>query len=56
MSTPQMPDVEGAEVREPVGDERAGGWYDEAREPFEQVALADDLTEFLTLPTYERIA
>ena len=39
-----------------VGDERfTGGKYDEARELFEQVALADDFVEFLTLPAYERI-
>ena len=39
-----------------MGDERfQGGKYDEARELFEQVALADDFEEFLTLPAYERI-
>ncbi|CAA9404122.1 MAG: Malate synthase [uncultured Pseudonocardia sp.] len=32
------------------------GRYDEARELFEQVALADDFVEFLTLPAYERLA
>ena len=29
--------------------------YREARELFEQLALADDFTEFLTLPAYERL-
>jgi len=29
--------------------------YGEARELFEQLALADDFTEFLTLPAYERL-
>lgn len=39
-----------------VGDDAfAGGKYDEARELFEQVALADEFVEFLTLPAYERI-
>ncbi len=43
-------------VREAVGDEvYAVGRYDEARELFDQVALADDFVEFLTLPAYERI-
>ena len=53
----QVEDEELAKVRETVGDERYGaGKYDEARELFEQVALADDFVEFLTLPAYERLA
>jgi malate synthase len=31
------------------------GKWDEARALFERVALADDFTEFLTLPAYERV-
>jgi malate synthase len=31
------------------------GQWDEAREVFEQVALADEFVEFLTLPAYERL-
>ena len=43
-------------VRAAVGDEVfAQGKYDEARELFDQVALADDFVEFLTLPAYERL-
>ena len=38
-----------------VGDEAcAAGRFDEARELFERVALADDFADFLTLPAYER--
>jgi malate synthase len=52
----QVEEEELAKIREAVGDERfQGGKYDEARELFEQVALADDFEEFLTLPAYERI-
>jgi malate synthase len=29
--------------------------YVEARELFEQLALADEFTEFLTLPAYDRL-
>ncbi len=32
------------------------GRYDEARELFEQVALADEFVDFLTIPAYERVA
>jgi len=43
-------------IKAVVGDDAfAGGKYDEARELFEQVALADEFVEFLTLPAYERI-
>jgi malate synthase len=53
----QVEDEELAKIRESVGEERfAAGRYDEARQLFEQVALADDFTEFLTLPAYEKIA
>ncbi len=43
-------------VKAAVGDDvYAKGSHTEARELFEQVALADDFVEFLTLPAYERI-
>ncbi len=52
----QLLDEELAKVRAAVGDEAYyGGRYAEARELFEQVALADDFAEFLTLPAYERL-
>jgi malate synthase len=43
-----------AEVHNQVDDETfaAGRWAD-ARTVFEQVALADDFVDFLTLPAYE---
>jgi malate synthase len=45
-----------AEVRSEIGDDayEAGRWG-EAREIFEEVALADDFVDFLTLPAYERL-
>jgi malate synthase len=45
-----------AEVRTEIGDDayEAGRWA-EAREVFEEVALADDFVDFLTLPAYERL-
>jgi malate synthase len=45
-----------AEVRAEIGDEAydAGRWV-EAREIFEEVALADDFVDFLTLPAYDRL-
>ncbi|HEV2075746.1 MAG TPA: malate synthase A [Thermoleophilaceae bacterium] len=44
-------------IRGEVGDEffRSQGRPEESRELFEQVALADDFVEFLTLPAYERL-
>jgi malate synthase len=45
-----------AKVRETIGEEAyARGRYDEARELFDSVALADDFVDFLTLPAYERL-
>jgi malate synthase len=48
--------------REQVADAQAavlgdapGGRFAEAAELFEEVALGDDLVEFLTLPGYERL-
>jgi malate synthase len=53
----QVEDEELEKIRASVGDERfQAGKYGEARELFEQVALADHFEEFLTLPAYERIA
>jgi malate synthase len=45
-----------AEVRTEIGDDtyEAGRWA-EARETFEEVALADDFVDFLTLPAYDRL-
>ncbi len=46
----------GEDPRSRVGDDALHRRrYAEARELFEQVALADDFEEFLTLPAYERI-
>jgi malate synthase len=43
-------------IREAVGDEvYAKSRPDEARALFEQVALSDELVEFLTLPAYDYI-
>jgi malate synthase len=43
-------------IRAAVGSEAYGaGRWDEARTVFEQVALADDFVDFLTLPAYELI-
>jgi malate synthase len=45
-----------AKIRETVGAEAyADGRWDQARSVFEQVALADDFVDFLTLPAYELI-
>jgi malate synthase len=46
-----------AEVRTEIGDDayEAGRWA-EAREVFEEVALADEFVDFLTLPAYERLS
>jgi malate synthase len=43
-----------AEIKTEVGDETfAKGKWDVARRVFEQVALADDFVDFLTLPAYD---
>jgi malate synthase len=50
-------DEELASIRAELGDEGYdAGHFKEARELFEQVALADDFADFLTLPAYEAIA
>jgi malate synthase len=63
--TPIMPDLvrrledeELERIRSEIGDDE---WFDaqgrprESRELFEQVALADELAEFLTIPAYEHL-
>jgi malate synthase len=44
-------------IREQVGDEffYSEGRPDESRGLFEQVALADEFVEFLTLPAYDHL-
>jgi malate synthase len=45
-----------AEVRTEIGDDAyESGRWSEAREIFEEVALADDFVDFLTLPAYDRL-
>jgi malate synthase len=46
-----------AEVRTEIGDDayESGRWA-EAREVFEEVALADEFVDFLTLPAYDRLS
>jgi malate synthase len=45
-----------AEIRSEIGDDVFdSGRFPEAREIFEQVALADDFVDFLTLPAYDRL-
>ena len=52
----QVEDEELELVRAAVGEQAwTGGKYDEARELFDQVALADEFVEFLTLPAYDRL-
>ena len=49
-----MIDEELEKIRDAVGDEvYAKSRPDEARALFEQVALSDELVEFLTLPAYD---
>jgi malate synthase len=43
-------------IRESVGEERYGaGRYEDAAALFRELVLADEFTEFLTLPAYERV-
>jgi malate synthase len=50
----QLLDEETAKIRDSVGEETwCAGRPSETREIFEQVALAEELLEFLTLPAYE---
>jgi malate synthase len=49
-------DEELAKIKSTVGDEAyAQGRYDDAASLFDEVALADDFAEFLTLPGYARL-
>src|SRR5436305_5184160 len=51
----RIADEEIDKIREQVGaDAFDGGRWKEARDIFEEVALADDFADFLTLPAYER--
>jgi len=52
----QTADEVTATIRDEVGsDTYDTGRWKEARDIFEEVALADDFTTFLTLPAYERL-
>jgi malate synthase len=52
----KIADEELGRMREEFGEEiYDGGRFDEARSLFEEVAIADDFPEFLTLPAYEHI-
>jgi len=52
-----LEDEEMAKLRQTYGPELwAKGRFDEARAIFEEVALADEFVEFLTLPAYERLS
>jgi malate synthase len=44
-----------AQIRSEVGDGYDSGRWKEARDIFEEVALADDFVTFLTLPAYDRL-
>jgi malate synthase len=45
-----------AAIQAEVGSEEYGSRkFDEARQLFEQVALADDFVDFLTLPAYAMV-
>jgi malate synthase len=49
-------DEELAAIRVEIGDQAYGsGRFDDARQLFEQVALADDFADFLTLPAYAMV-
>ena len=48
-------DEELAKVKEQGGEEFRTARYDDAVALFKEVALADDYSEFLTLPAYERM-
>jgi malate synthase len=48
-------DTEMDKIREQVGDGYSEREFDQARELFERVALADDFADFLTLPAYDAV-
>jgi malate synthase len=47
--------IERESVRALMAATRAGGRWDDARALFEEVALSDDLADFLTMPAYEHL-
>jgi malate synthase len=51
----QVVEDEFAKIRDAEGAAFADGRWQQARQVFEQVALADDFVDFLTLPAYELI-
>jgi malate synthase len=52
----KVADEEVDKIRAELGDDVFdGGRFKEARDIFEEVALADDFVDFLTLPAYERL-
>jgi malate synthase len=52
----RVADDELAKIKKELGDDTFdGGRFKEARDIFEEVALADDFADFLTLPAYERL-
>jgi malate synthase len=52
----KVADDELAKIKKDLGDETYdAGRFKEARDIFEEVALADDFADFLTLPAYERL-
>jgi malate synthase len=51
----QVVEDEFARIRDAEGAAFADGRWQQARQVFEQVALADDFVDFLTLPAYELI-
>jgi malate synthase len=52
----RVADEEVEKIRTEIGaDTFDGGRWKEARDIFEEVALADDFADFLTLPAYERL-
>ena len=53
----QVADEELEQLREALGaDAFAAGRFEEAREVFEEVALAPEFVEFLTIPAYQRLS
>ena len=49
-------DEEFAAIRDRLGDEAFDrGRWDDARALFTELALADELADFLTIPAYERM-
>jgi malate synthase len=51
----QIVDEELAKIAETLGDAYSAEQFAEAAALFKEVALADQYTEFLTLPAYERM-